>query len=246
MEVKIIIIILGIVFISTLTRSTFGFGDALIAMPLLSLFINIKTATPLIALIAFFIAISILIKNLKRVEFKSAWRLILSSLVGIPIGLWYIKDINENVIKLILGVIILFFAIYNLVKPKLVELKTETYSWIFGFFAGILGGAYNTNGPPIVIYSSLKKWNPQNFRATLQGYFFITGILVIAGHGLAGNFTKEVLKYFVCCLPVVLIAVIIGARINKKIPLEKFHKYIYLMLVILGTVLIINSIYNLT
>ena len=246
MEVKIIIIILGIVFISTLTRSTFGFGDALIAMPLLSLFINIKIATPLIALIAFFIAISILIKNLKRVEFKSAWRLILSSLVGIPIGLWYLKDINENVIKLILGVIILFFAIYNLVKPKLVELKTEIYSWIFGFFAGILGGAYNTNGPPIVIYSSLKKWNPQNFRATLQGYFFTTGILVIIGHGLAGNFTTEVLKYFTYCIPIVLIAVIIGARINKKIPLEKFHKYIYLILVILGTALIINSINYLT
>ncbi len=246
MEVKVIIIILCIVFISTLTRSTFGFGDALIAMPLLSLFVNIKIATPLIALIAFFIAISILIKNINRVEFKSAWRLILSSLVGIPIGLWYLKDINESVIKLILGVIILFFGIYSLVKPKLVELKKETYSWIFGFFAGILGGAYNTNGPPIVIYSSLKKWNPQNFRATLQGYFFTTGILIIAGHGLAGNFTKEVLTYFVYCLPVVLIAVIIGAKINKRIPLEKFHKFIYLILIILGAVLIFNSINSLT
>ena len=244
MDLNLIIIILCIVFIAALTRSTFGFGDALIAMPLLALFIDIKIATPLMALIAFFIAISILIKNRDKVEFNSVWRLIAASLVGIPIGLWYLDDINENVIKLILGILILLFAGYNLVKPKLYQLKSEKYAWIFGFIAGILGGAYNTNGPLIVIYSSLKKWNPQNFRATLQGYFFTTGILLVISHGIAGNFTSEVLTYFAYCLPTVLIAVVIGARINKKIPVVRFHKYIYVILIILGIMLIINSVKN--
>ncbi|MFC2151547.1 sulfite exporter TauE/SafE family protein [Bacteroidota bacterium] len=244
MDITLLIIILSIVFVSTLTRSTFGFGDALIAMPLLAMFIDIKIVTPLIALIAFFIAISILIKNLKKVEFKSAWRLIVASLIGIPIGLWYLDDINENIIKLVLGILVLLFALYSLIKPKLYQLKGEKYSWIFGFIAGILGGAYNTNGPPIVIYSTLKKWNPQNFRATLQGYFFTTGILVIAGHGIAGNFTNEVLTYFAYCIPVAFVAVIIGARLNKKIPIEPFHKYIYIILIILGLMLVINSIIN--
>lgn len=244
MDLDLLIIILSIVFISALTRSTFGFGDALIAMPLLALFIDIKTATPLIALIAFFIAISILIKNWHKVEFKSAWRLIVASLIGIPIGLLYLDDVNENIIKLILGVIVLNFGLYSLLKPKLHKLKSEKYSWLFGFIAGILGGAYNTNGPAIVIYSSLKKWNPESFRATLQGYFFITGILVVTGHGIAGNFTSEVLNYFAYCLPVVLFAVILGARINKKIPVERFHKYIFAILLILGIMLIFNSIKN--
>jgi len=241
MDSTLIIIILCIVFISTLVRSTFGFGDALIAMPLLALFIDIKIATPLIALIAFFIAISILIRNWQKVEIKSAWRLIVSSLIGIPIGLWYLDDINENVIKLVLGTIVFFFAIYNLVKPKLHQLKGERLSWFFGFIAGILGGAYNTNGPPIVIYSSLKKWNPENFRATLQGYFFTTGILVIAGHGVAGNITKEVLMYFISSLPVVILAIYLGRLSNKFISLS-FYKYIYIILVIIGSLLIYNSI----
>lgn len=245
MDLNLIIIILCIVFIAALTRSTFGFGDALIAMPLLALVIDIKIATPLMALIAFFIAISILIKNRDKVEFNSVWRLIVASLVGIPIGLWYLDDINENIIKLILGIIILLFAGYNLVKPKLHQLKSEKYAWIFGFIAGILGGAYNTNGPPIVIYSSLKKWNPQNFRATLQGYFFTTGILLVISHGIAGNYTNEVLTYFAYCLPVVLLAVITGAKLNKKIPIIRFHKYIYMILIFLGFMLMYNSIKNL-
>jgi len=237
-----LIIILTVIFFSTLTRSTFGFGDALIAMPLLALFLDIKVATPLIALIAFFIAISILIKNWKKVEFKSAWRLIITSLVGIPIGLWYLNDINENIIKLILGFIVLIFAIYSLLKPKIHQLKGEKYSWIFGFIAGILGGAYNTNGPPIVIYSSLKKWKPQNFRATLQGYFFTTGIMVIVGHGVAGNFTSQVLSFFAYCLPVVIVALVVGAHLNKIIPIHRFYKFIYIILFILGLILVFNAI----
>ena len=246
MEISLILTVIIVVFVASLTRSTFGFGDALISMPLLALFIDIKIATPLMALIAFFIAISILIKNWQKVEFKTAWRLILSSMVGIPIGLWYLKDIQENSIKLILGVLIFLFGIYLLIKPKLIRLKSEKFSWLFGFIAGILGGAYNTNGPPIVIYSSLKGWNPQNFRATLQGYFFTTGILVVTGHGIAGNYSNQVLTYFAYCLPAVFIAVVIGSRINKKIPLERFHQYIYSILLLLGLALIFNSLKNMT
>ena len=246
MDYSLLIIILCIVFISTLIRSTFGFGDALIAMPLLSLFLNIKIVTPLFALIAFFVATSILIKNWQKVEFKAAWRLILASLVGIPIGLWYLADVNESIIKLALGILVILFSVYSIIKPKINQLQGEKYSWIFGFIAGILGGAYNTNGPPIVIYSSLKRWNPQNFRATLQGYFFTTGILVISGHAIAGNFTNSVLTYFIFCIPIALVAVIIGARLNKKIPVEKFHKYIYIILFILGIMLIFNSLKNVT
>lgn len=237
-----LIIILIIIFISTLIRSAFGFGDAIIAMPLLVLFIDIKIVTPLIALIAFFISISILIKNWKQIEFKSAWRLIIASLAGIPIGLWYLKDANENIIKLVLGAMILIFAVFKLVQPKIIVLKSDILAWLFGFIAGVLGGAYNTNGPPIVIYSTLKQWNPQNFRATLQGYFFTTGILVVAGHAFAGNFSSYVLIHFLYCLPVVLFSVIIGARLNRRMSFVRFHKYIYLLLILLSLNLIFNSI----
>ena len=46
----IILAILSILFISTFIRSTLGFGDALLAMPLLTLIIGVQTATPLVAL----------------------------------------------------------------------------------------------------------------------------------------------------------------------------------------------------
>ena len=70
MEAGIIALILTILFISTLIRSTFGFGDALVAMPLLSLIIDIRLATPLVAVIALGIAFYIFLNSRKEIHFS--------------------------------------------------------------------------------------------------------------------------------------------------------------------------------
>jgi len=51
-----------------------------------------------------------------------------------------------------------------------------------------------------------------------------------------------VINYFAYCIPVVFLAVILGARLNRKIAVDKFHKYIYLILIILGITLVINAV----
>jgi uncharacterized protein len=230
-----IVIILTILFFSTLVRSTFGFGDALIAMPLLAIFLSVRIVTPLVALIAFTIAIYIVIQDFRKIEFKNIWKLIISSIIGIPIGLFYLKGVSEEIIKLILGIIIITFSIYNLLKPNIIKLKKPFWANIFGFLAGIIGAAYNTNGPIIVIYGTTQKWNPQEFRATLQGYFFTTGVFVIIGHLLAGNFKQEVMLYYLYALPLILLAIFFGGYMNKKINVEYFKNVIYIFLLITRT-----------
>ena len=241
MEPFVIIII--ILFFSTLVRSTFGFGDALIAMPLLAMVLSMQIVTPLVALIAFTIAIYIVIQDFKKIEFQNIWKLIVSSIIGIPIGLIYLKGINEDIIKLVLGILISVFGLYNLFKPDLIKIKHSLWAYIFGFLAGLIGAAYNTNGPIIVIYGAMKKWNPLEFRATLQGYFLTTGVFVILGHLIAGNFTKIVMKYYLMTFPVFLGAIILGSFLNKRINKESFVKYIYLLLIIIGVSLIVKTVF---
>lgn len=236
-----LLIILSILFFSTLIRSTFGFGDALIAMPLLSIFLDIQFVTPLVAIVAFTIAIYIVIKDFSRIEFKNIWRLIISSIVGIPVGLYYLKGINEELVKIVLGLLIVVFASYNLLKPEVLRLTRSIWAYVFGFFAGIIGAAYNTNGPIIVIYGTTQKWNPIEFRATLQGYFLTTGVFVVVGHFLAGNFKTDVLTTYLYALPVVLISILIGTFLNKKIKTQSFIKLVYAFLLLIGVVLLTKS-----
>ncbi|MCA9117288.1 MAG: hypothetical protein KDA79_19595, partial [Planctomycetaceae bacterium] len=57
-----------VLFTAALVRSTFGFGDALVAMPLLALFMPLETAAPLVALISLLIAGSVLQRDWRHAE----------------------------------------------------------------------------------------------------------------------------------------------------------------------------------
>jgi len=235
------IIILPVIFVATLIRSTFGFGDALLAMPLLSMAVGLNTATPLVGLMGITISSTILVKHWRDVHFRSLRLLIIFTLIGIPVGILLLKGVYENVMKLILAFVIIIFSLYKMFKPALFTLASDRLACFFGLLAGILGGAYNTNGPPIVVYGTLRRWNPEKFRATLQGYFFPTGSMIALGHCFGGFWTKPVLLNYLISLPVILIAILLGGRLNRKIPKEKFDNYIYICLVVLGIVLLIDT-----
>jgi len=235
-------IVLPIVFVATLTRSTFGFGDAMVGMPLLVMVIGINTATPLVGLMGITASSTILIRHWRDVHVKSVWPLIVYTLIGIPIGILLLKGVYEDVMKTVLALVIIIFSLYKLFKPKLFTLANDKLACIFGLASGILGGAYNTNGPPVVIYGTLRRWNPEKFRATLQGYFFPTGSMIAIGHCIGGLWTKPVLVNYALSLPVILVAIFLGGRINRKIPKARFDNYIYVFLVILGACLLVSTV----
>ena len=231
--------VLSILFISTLTRSALGFGDALIAMPLLAMVVNMQVATPLVAFTASTIALTILLGGWRSVDVKAAWRLIVSSLVGIPVGLFFLKTAPESVIKAALGVVLIAFGLYNLITPRLARLRSEKLAYVFGLIAGVLGGAYNTNGPPVVVYGTLRGWSPESFRTTLQCYFLPTGGLILVSHGLAGLWTPEVLRLYAYALPVIMLAIFLGGRVSQVVSGGQFNRIIYACLVVMGVLLFV-------
>jgi uncharacterized membrane protein YfcA len=242
MSPEILISIFGIFFISTFVRSFLGFGDALVAMPLLTLVVGLKTATPAVALVATTIAITILAKNWKIADMKSTFRLVLSSLIGIPLGLVLLKGVNENFMKILLGVILILYALHNLLKPRFKKIGGHFgLAFLFGFIAGVLGGAYNTNGPPVVIYGTLRRWSPDHFRATMQSYLLPTGFLILVGHGLSGLWTTQVLRCYIFSLPVVFLAIFIGGKAHKALTQKNLDRFVYAALICLGVVLILRS-----
>jgi uncharacterized membrane protein YfcA len=235
----LIISVLSILFISTFTKSALGFGDALVAMPLLAMIIKIQVATPLVAFSASTIAIMILLREWRRVDFKSAWRLIVSSMVGIPFGLFFLKSAPESVIKAVLGIVLLVFGLYNLIIPKLALIRNEKLAYVFGLIAGVLGGAYNTSGPPVVIYGTLRGWPPQEFRTTLQCYFLPTGGMILISHGLAGLWTPVVIQLYIYALPVMMLSIFLGNRVNKSLSSGKFNRIVYVFLIVMGLLMFV-------
>lgn len=235
--------ILAIVFVATLVRSTFGFGESLVAVPLLLFFIPIETAVPLSVLISIFIAAIVVVQDRKKIHFHSAKWLLLFAALGIPIGLFLLIYGNENLIKTILGILIISYSVYSLVSKSTFKLETDNKTWLFicGFLSGILGGAYGLNGPPLVIYGNIRNWSAKHFRATLQAYFLPAGILGMFGYWYKGLWTWEVTYYFLISLPVVIPTIFLGRYLNHQLEEGSFLKYVYIGLIVIGAMLVGQS-----
>ena len=86
-------------------------------------------------------------------------------MVGIPLGVLMLKRVDETVVLTILGVVIVGYAVYGLLKLKLPRLDGAFWPYLVGFLSGVLGGAYNTSGPPVVIYGNCRGGRQASFLA---------------------------------------------------------------------------------
>lgn len=235
-----------IAFAATLFRSTFGFGEALIAVPLFSLFLPIELAVPLTVMMSIIVALTVIIQDHKHIHFSSAKWLVIFAALGIPLGLIILFYGNETYVKVGLGALIILYSLYTLFAKNAFHLKEDNklYLFICGFLSGILGGAYGLNGPPLVVYGNMRRWEPQYFRATLQAYFFPANLLGLFGYIYEGMVTPVVIEYFLLSLIVVFPAIFLGRYLNKKLKGDAFYKYVYGGLILIGIILIISSVVN--
>lgn len=233
-----------IILMATLIRSAFGFGEALIAVPLLAFFLPLHVAAPLAVLVSITIAAIVVIQDWNHIHLLSAGWLLLASLFGIPLGLLLLKSSHQEAVKILLATIIIGFAAYALAGRAPVQSERDHKGWLMvcGFAAGILGGAYGMNGPPLAIYGSMRGWTAQQFRATLQGYFLPASLIGMAGYWLTGLWTSDVTHYYVLSFPVVLVGTFAGREINRRMHGEAFSKYIYCGLIVIGILLLEQAI----
>ena len=214
--------VLAVIFLATVIRSAFGFGEALVAVPLLALVIPVEVAAPVAVLVSVTVAGLVLLQDWREVHPGSAGRLILSTMFGIPFGLLMLTTVPEPVVKAVLAAVIITFSAYRLVGRSRFELEDDRLAWLFGFGAGVLGGAYGMNGPPLVAYGALRRWSPERFRATLQGYFLPASLVGMAGYWVAGLWVPAVTRYYLTSLPVVLAATFLGRVLNRRMDGRRF------------------------
>jgi uncharacterized membrane protein YfcA len=239
-----ILYILFITFAATLIRSTFGFGESLVAVPLLILFLPIEVAVPLSVLLSIIIALIVVVQDHEKIHLGSAKWLILFAIPGIPLGLGILLYGEEIIVKAGLGAMIIFYSLYVLFGKKTIGLQSDSALWLFicGFLSGVFGGAYGLNGPPLVVYGNMRQWSAMHFRATLQAYFLPASFLGMVGYFLKGMVTMTVLKYFLIALPVVVPTIFLGRYLNRKLHGNSFYQHVHWGLMIIGAVLIADSL----
>lgn len=235
--------VLLVIFVATLIRSAFGFGEALVAVPLLAIRLPVSVAAPLAVLVSITVAAVIIARDWRNIHLHSASLLVVATLFGIPLGLTLLTEGNHRLVKGTLGAIIIAFSAYALIGRKPPELHSDNRLWLLvcGFVAGIMGGAYGMNGPPLAIYGAMRRWSAQHFRATLQGYFLPASVIGMLGYWLAGLWVGAVTRYYLLSLPLVIPAILLGRVVNHRMRGDSFLKLVHIGLVLIGATLLLQA-----
>ncbi len=226
------------VFVAALLQSLSGFGFALIVMPLATLVLGVQTAAPLVALAGLTLYTINLVRYRQAINPGELLRLCAASVVGIPVGIWLLYSVDEVIVMRILGLILVAYAAYAFLQPRTPRSLSQRWGYPAGFLAGCLGAAYNTPGPPVVMYGSGRQWPKDQFRAVLQALFFVNATLVVASHAIAQRLTIDVLTLYLYALPALTLGIVLGARVDQRMNPETFRLLLSVMILIMGLVLL--------
>jgi len=233
-----IIYLCVIVFTAGFVQGLTGFGSMMVALPLMVLIVDIKSAIPLIVLLGIVINTMLVFQLAKHFERKKWLPLFLSSVPGIFIGIYILKTVETRSLEILLGVVILTTATAMwLSKPPEKELPTP-FTFLAGFIAGLLGGSMGAPGPPIIIYTSLQPWTKRQIKSTMVAFFAIGGVGIGIFYYYSGFITDSILRSFTFCVIPLVSGVLAGVFLFNKIDENIYRRVVHVALFILGAMMI--------
>jgi hypothetical protein len=236
--VSIILIVLAAAFLQGLT----GFGFGLIALPLLGFFLSIKTSVPLMVLLALVISLYLTVRLRKCINLKCTFTLLAASVVGVPFGVYALKQIPSDGLSILVGIIMTVFTSHQLLtrpEPRQLGRSTAVFA---GFFSGLLGGSLGVGGPPVIIYAALQPWTKDEAKATLACFFALSGLVIIVSQALSGMITDEVLHLYALSLPALLTGIFLGTKAYKHLSDKGYRTLALAVVFLLGCMMIYRNI----
>ncbi|MFC1664698.1 sulfite exporter TauE/SafE family protein [Pseudomonadota bacterium] len=234
-----------IIFVAFFVRAFTGFGAALISVPLLALFYDLKFVVPLELIFETAIGVLLIAKVYKEINFKHLWNLLVGLLLGSILGAHLLANTPNRGLQIGLGFTVLILSLYmvRFAKRPIVWKISANWGILFGLLAGTLGGAFNMSGPITVLYLSHQAIDKTQFRATLIGLFFITEIWKTVLFTYNGLFVPEMLEMTLKLAPAFLAGTILGHLSHIKVSDKNFRYTLAAVLFVAGFFLL-SKLFN--
>lgn len=218
-----------------------GFGSALVAVPILSLFVDVKIAVVVSSLMGLAINAVLSVQLRAFLSKERILPLFAGAVPGAVLGALFLRNVNEAAILALLGAGLLAYSSYGLFARPLVIRITPLRSAFVGLLTGAASAAISAGGPPAVVYVSLSGLAKDQVKATLTGFFAMTGSLVVMGHALGGLTTVHAQTLALFCLPATLAGVALGIRAYGRMSQEGYRKALFVLLAALGVMMLARS-----
>jgi uncharacterized membrane protein YfcA len=225
-----------VVFLASFTQGVVGFGFGLVTMAFLPLVVPETFAIPFVAVYGTVVSVIIAWQLRAKLAWRHALPLIIGTAVGVPIGVLVVSAANPLHIKLVLGVVLIAYTLWALFFSNVKEVHVpDGWGYLAGASSGVLG-AFNTGGPPVVVYTTLVRWEKDLTTSTLQVVFVLTGLIQLVGFGATGMLDGDVLTKNLLFAPAMVAGVLLGHLLYRRIDQVTFRRILLSVLLVVGVV----------
>jgi uncharacterized membrane protein YfcA len=225
------------VLITGISKSGFAGGVGVVAVPLMSLYIDPRQAAaimlPLLLLMDFF---SVRVWWGKQ-NLQEFWRLIGPAAIGIAIGYALFGWLNAEIIKMMLGILSLAFAVWGLSKNLQLGEQQQgrlLVARLCGLTTGFTSFVAHAGGPPLNLYLLPLRLPRQEYLATVVVTIACVNVIKLIPYGLLGQLSTGNLLTAVMLMPIAWVGVRYGVKLQAVIDDKTFYRVIYLALGLIG------------
>lgn len=231
-----------IMFAAATIQGIAGFGRALIAAPLIALFIPADETVVIMIMLGFVGAMVMVIKTHRHLHLKRMIPMVAFGVLGSIAGVRILSILPVKELKIVMGAFIIVSAVI-LATGFRVKIKNEKIAYsAAGFLGGLTNGAISFGGPPTVLFLQNMNEEKNAFRANLSFFFLIIGLvgsvnLLINGM-LSGSLAVQA---GILSVPTIL-GTFFGNFLSHRFPEEIFRKIVLAILFAAGLMAIIMSL----
>lgn len=217
-----------------------GFAGNIFAMPVGTTMLGLQPTVAVLNAMGFFACGLLMVLNIKQVNWRELGKILAVMIVFMFVGIWLDTLLPLHVLLKIYGAVIVVIGAKNLIRP-VQKFMPEWVLWIILALAGLIQGMFVSGGALLVIYAVQKLRDRQQFRITLAAVWTVLNFIYACFAFQQGNFTGDVIQVIVLCIPLAVLATVLGSKLQKRISQEKFLKLTYALLLCVGSVLLITS-----
>lgn len=210
-----------------------GLGAAMVAVPFISLFIDLHTLIPVSNCLVLVLCgeIGYIYRHdLLRTELKN---ILIGSLPGLFLGTYILMIIPIAVLLFCIGTVMTLFVLWQFLHhiPEKAGKKSTAKAMLAGFVSGILTTSISFSGPPCAVYGLHLRWTQKQTLATINTFAAISSILGIVTYIFTGFLTADVLYWTMLGTPAVTIGIFLSLPVNRYINIRLFR---IILLIIIG------------
>ena len=227
-----------------ISKGGFGGSVAVLAVPLMALVMSPTQAAAIILPILVVMDILVVRAYWGVFDIKALKLLLPGAIVGILIGYFLADAMNDNYMRILVGVVSLVFGAQNLFRLQ--SRASGQHHVVSGTFFGALAGftsfSIHAGGPPFAMYLMPKKLTPVLYAGTAGLFFAAVNAVKIIPYAMLGQFNKENLLYALVLVPLAPIGVGLGHYLVKRSDPTLYYRIISFFLVVVGIKLLWDGI----